>query len=42
VISVPADLDSVGIDKVHAEMQAALERVTAYAESRFSTEAKAE
>jgi lysophospholipid acyltransferase (LPLAT)-like uncharacterized protein len=42
MINVPADLDSAGMEKVQAEMQAALERVTAYAESRFSTEQTAE
>ncbi|MCU1310251.1 MAG: hypothetical protein JWO20_1376 [Candidatus Angelobacter sp.] len=42
VINVTANLDSAGMEKVHAEMQAALERVTAYAESRFSAGQKTE
>ncbi len=35
-IFVPSDADDARLDAAHAEMQAALERVTAYADSRFS------
>jgi lysophospholipid acyltransferase (LPLAT)-like uncharacterized protein len=35
-IFVPADADDARLDAAHAEMQAALERVTAYADSQFS------
>jgi lysophospholipid acyltransferase (LPLAT)-like uncharacterized protein len=35
-IFVPPDANDAAMDRYHAEMQAALERVTAYAESQFS------
>jgi lysophospholipid acyltransferase (LPLAT)-like uncharacterized protein len=35
LIPVASDLDAAGMEKVHSEMQAALDRVTAYAESHF-------
>jgi lysophospholipid acyltransferase (LPLAT)-like uncharacterized protein len=35
-IFVPSDADDARLDAAHAEMQAALERVTAYADSQFS------
>lgn len=35
-IHVPADTDSAAIDRLHAEMQAALERVTEFAEAKFA------
>jgi lysophospholipid acyltransferase (LPLAT)-like uncharacterized protein len=35
LIPVAPDLDAAGMEKVHAEMQATLDRVTAYAESQF-------
>ena len=34
-IYVPADADGPALDRYHAEMQAALERVTAFAESQL-------
>jgi lysophospholipid acyltransferase (LPLAT)-like uncharacterized protein len=36
-IHVPPDADDAALDRHHAEMQAALERVTTFAESQFST-----
>jgi len=36
-IYVPADADAATLDRCYAEMQAALERVTAFAESQFSS-----
>ena len=36
-IFVPSDADDARLDAAHAEMQAALERVTAYADSQFSS-----
>jgi lysophospholipid acyltransferase (LPLAT)-like uncharacterized protein len=36
-INVPLDADDAALDRHHAEMQAALERVTTFAESQFST-----
>ena len=36
-IYVPADADEAAMDRCYAEMQAALERVTAFAESQFSS-----
>lgn len=36
-IYVPADADEATMDRCYAEMQAALERVTAFAESQFSS-----
>ena len=35
-IFVPPDADDAAMDRYHAEMQAALERVTAFAESQFA------
>ena len=35
-IHVPPDADDAALDRHHAEMQAALERVTEFAESQFS------
>jgi lysophospholipid acyltransferase (LPLAT)-like uncharacterized protein len=35
-VHVPPDADDAALDRHHAEMQAALERVTAFAESQFS------
>ena len=35
-IFVPPDADEAAMDQYHAEMQAALERITAFAESQFS------
>jgi len=35
-IFVPPDADDAALDRYHAEMQASLERVTAFAESQFS------
>ncbi len=36
-IFVPADADDAALERYHTEMQAALERVTEFAESQFST-----
>ena len=36
-IFVPPDADDAQLDAAYAEMQAALERVTAYADSQFSS-----
>ena len=36
-IFVPADADDAAMERYHAEMQAALERVTAFAEAQFSS-----
>jgi lysophospholipid acyltransferase (LPLAT)-like uncharacterized protein len=36
-INVPLDADDAALDRHHAEMQAALERVTEFAEAQFST-----
>ena len=36
-IFVPPDADDAALDRHHAEMQAALERVTMFAESQFSS-----
>jgi lysophospholipid acyltransferase (LPLAT)-like uncharacterized protein len=36
-IFVPPDADDAALEAAHADMQAALERVTAYAEARFSS-----
>ncbi len=38
-IFVPADADESAMEKYHAEMQAALERVTVFAEAQFSSKA---
>jgi hypothetical protein len=35
-IFVPPDADDAAMERYHAEMQSALERVTAFAESQFS------
>jgi len=35
-IHVPPDADDAALDRYHAEMQTALERITAFAESQFS------
>jgi hypothetical protein len=35
-INVPLDADDAALDLHHAEMQAALERVTTFSESQFS------
>jgi hypothetical protein len=35
-IFVPPDADEAALDRHHAEMQASLERITAFAESQFS------
>jgi lysophospholipid acyltransferase (LPLAT)-like uncharacterized protein len=35
-IHVPPDADDAALDRCHAEMQAALERITAFAEGQFS------
>jgi hypothetical protein len=40
-IFVPPDADDAALDPCHAEMQAALERITAFAESQFSLSRKA-
>ena len=37
-ISVPADADDAAMEKYHAEMQAALERITEFAEAQFRVE----
>ena len=39
-IFVPADADDVAVGRYHAEMQAALERITAFAESQFAAGGK--
>ena len=39
-IYVPADADEATMDRCYAEMQAALERVTAFAEGQFSSSAR--
>jgi lysophospholipid acyltransferase (LPLAT)-like uncharacterized protein len=36
-IFVPTNADDAALDRYHAEMQASLERITAFAESQFST-----
>ncbi len=38
-IFVPPDVDDAAMDRYHAELQASLERITAFAEAQFKHEA---